>query len=256
MNDLQNYFLNNTGRVINKWEHYFDIYERHFSKYREKPNVVILEIGVANGGSIEMWRNYFGPNAKIFGIDINPECKKFESDNVEIFIGSQSDKNFLNQVKQSIPKLDILIDDGGHTMSQQIATFDVMFEHVKSDGIFLCEDVHTSYWLPYGGGYKRSGTFIEYSKNLIDLLHAFHSNQNSLKVTDFTKSTNSIHFYDSIVVIEKKGREKPFDLCTGTISLSNTPSYKKGGMNLLMKGFLFGINKILQFFRIKGFIWK
>lgn len=256
MNDLKSYFLSNKGRVINKWEHYFDIYERHFSKYREMPDVVILEIGVANGGSIEMWRNYFGPKAKIFGIDVNPECKKFESENVKIFIGSQSDKIFLNKVKKSIPQLDILIDDGGHSMSQQITTFEVMFEHLKNDGIFLCEDVHTSYWLPYGGGYKRVGTFIEYTKNLIDSLHAFHSKQNSLKITDFTKSANSIHFYDSIVVIEKKEREKPVDLCTGTISLSNTTSNKKGVMNLLIKGFLFGINYILQFFRIKGFIWK
>ncbi|MFD3293597.1 class I SAM-dependent methyltransferase [Aquirufa sp. KTFRIE-69F] len=256
MNDLQSYFLNNKGRVINKWEHYFDIYDRYFNKYREQPNVVILEIGVANGGSIEMWKNYFGPNAKIFGIDINPECKKFESENVKIFIGSQSDKIFLNQVKQSIPQLDILIDDGGHSMSQQITTFEVMFEHVKNDGIFLCEDVHTSYWLPYGGGYKRSGTFIEYTKNLIDSLYGFHSKQNSLKITDFTKSTNSIHFYDSIVVIEKKRREKPVDLCTGTISLSTKPSNKKGPIDLCIKGFLFGTNYVLRFLRIKGFIWK
>ena len=256
MNDLQNYFLNNKGRVINKWEHYFDIYERYFKKFRDLPNVVILEIGVANGGSIEMWKNYFGSKVKIIGIDINPECKKFEDDNVTIFIGSQSDKSFLNEVKKSIPQLDILIDDGGHSMIQQITTFEVMFDHIKDDGIFLCEDVHTSYWLQYGGGYKRSRTFIEYSKNLIDFLYGFHSKQNSLKINDFTKNVNAIHFYDSIVVIEKKRRGEPIDLCSGTISLNTKPTNKKDLKILIKKAFLYSINYILRFFRIRGFIWK
>ncbi len=70
---LEEYFRNNKGRLIHKWNHYFDIYERHFNRFRNK-QIVILEIGVSQGGSLQMWKNYFGSSAKIYGIDINPRC--------------------------------------------------------------------------------------------------------------------------------------------------------------------------------------
>jgi len=222
MDQLETYFNNNKGRLIHKWSHYFDIYERHFSKYRGK-ETVILEIGVFQGGSLQMWKDYFGPKAKIYGIDINPECKKLEEDNIEILIGSQSDRNFLRRVKAQIPKVDILIDDGGHTMKQQIVTFEEMYDHVKEDGVYLCEDLHTSYLMDYGGGHKRMGTFIEYSKNFIDCLHSWHSKQRSLKVNEFTRTTDSLHYYDSVLVIEKKRREKPYDVKTGSHSFDHSP---------------------------------
>lgn len=98
MNDLERYFRNNDGKLINKWMHYFDVYDRHFSKFRGK-EIVVLEIGVYQGGSLQMWKNYFGDKAKIYGIDVNPHCKELEEDNVEIIIGSQSDRNFLGKIK-------------------------------------------------------------------------------------------------------------------------------------------------------------
>lgn len=214
MSDLEKYFRSNNGRLIHKWNHYFDIYERHFNRFRNK-EVVILEIGVSYGGSLQMWKDYFGSKAKIFGIDINPKCKKFEEDNIKIFIGSQSDRKFLAEVKESIPLIDILIDDGGHTMSQQIISYEELFDHIKDDGVYLCEDVHTSYWPKWEGGYKKQNTFIEYSKNFIDYLNAYHSKEKSLKTNSFTKSVDSIHYYDSIIVIEKRIKEKPFHEKTG-----------------------------------------
>ena len=144
-----------------------------------------------------------GKIPKIYGIDIDPRCKEFEENNVEIFTGSQSDLQFLEKIKNKIPKIDILIDDGGHFMEQQITTFNVLFSHVKDDGVYLCEDLHTSYWLYFGGGYKRDGTFIEYSKNFIDQLNAFHSEQRRFKIA-FYYSVDSIHYYDSVLVIHKK----------------------------------------------------
>lgn len=214
MNDLEAYFNNNTGRVINKWEHYFEVYDRHFSKYRDK-EIVILEIGTYYGGSLQMWKHYFGNKAKIYGIDINPNCKQLEEENIKIFIGSQSNKNFLEKVKKEIPPIDILIDDGGHTMLQQIISFEELFDHIKPDGVYLCEDLHTSYWMQYGGGHKRKGTFIEYSKNFIDKLNAYHSTEKSLKIDSFTTSVNSLHYYDSILVIEKRPTPAPSSRQTG-----------------------------------------
>lgn len=225
MNDLEKYFRNNNDRLIHKWIHYFDVYDRHFARFRDK-EIVILEIGVSHGGSLQMWKSYFGPRAKIFGVDINPSCKALEEENIQIFIGSQSDKKFLKEVKAKIPPIDILIDDGGHTMEQQIVSFEALFDHVRDDGVYLCEDLHTSYWPKFGGGYKREGTFIEYSKNFIDQLNAYHSKQHGLRVNKFTKHVDSIHYYDSILVVEKKKRRKPYDEQTGNPSFDTPPKHK------------------------------
>ncbi len=214
MNDLKKYFDNNTNRVIHKWEHYFEIYDRHFSAYRNK-EIVILEIGVFQGGSLQMWKNYFGPKAKIYGIDIDPKCKQYEEDNIEIFIGSQADKNFLAEVKRKIPEIDILIDDGGHTMNQIKTSFLELFDHVKADGIYAIEDLHTSYWLDYGGGYKRIGSFNEFSKNLVDSIHAWHSRQSIFKIDKYTKTIHSLHYYNSITIIEKRTIQEPVSLSSG-----------------------------------------
>lgn len=256
--DLELYFRQNKDRVIHKWNHYFDVYERHFSRFRGQ-EIVILEIGVFQGGSLQMWKNYFGDKAKIYGIDKNPNCKDLEEENIEIFIGSQSDRTFLRDIKKSIPKVDILIDDGGHTMKQQIVSFQELFDHVKDNGVYLCEDLHTSYWLKWGGGHKRRSTFIEYSKNFIDFLHAYHSHQNSLKVNTFTKSVDSLHYYDSIIVIEKSPREAPFDEMTGNMSYDIEPPKKKWlarNAKAFYQGLLTVINKTLRFFRLPGFVWR
>ncbi len=237
MNDLEKYFKNNTGKLIHKWQHYFEIYDRHFSRYRGK-EVHIVEFGVFQGGSLQMWKDYFGPDAKIYGVDINPHCKQLEDEQVEIFIGDQENRAFLRTLAQQIPHIDILIEDGGHTMKQQIHTFEELYPSVAEDGIYLCEDTHTSYWKGFGGGYKRRGTFIEYSKNWIDDIHAWHSEQpGKLAVSAFTRSAHSLHFYDSIVVIEKRKIDKPFDLKTGTPSIPIYKPPKKGFFRRMEKWF-------------------
>jgi hypothetical protein len=256
--DLEHYFRNNHKRLIHKWNHYFDIYERHFHRYRNK-EVVILEIGLFQGGSLQMWKNYFGDKVKIYGIDIDPRCKAYEEENVKIFIGSQSDRQFLRSVKQEIGPVDIIIDDGGHKMKQQIISFEELFDIVKIDGLYLCEDLHTSYWLEYGGGHKRRGTFIEYSKNFIDALNAYHSRQSSLKVTEFTKTVGSLHYYDSVVVIEKREVKPLRDEKTGIPTFEDVPD-TPGALISLYKSFktitLTIINLILRWMRLPGFIWR
>ena len=109
-------------------------------------------------------------------------------------------------------------------MEQQIVSYEELFDHVKDEGVYLCEDLHTSYWPQWGGGYRRRGTFIEYTKNFIDYLNAFHSRQKSLQVSSFTKSVHSIHYYDSIVVIEKRRIEAPFDEKSGVEVFSRKSS--------------------------------
>lgn len=230
MNDLKRYFTQNTGSLIHKWDHYFEIYDRHFSRFRGT-DACILEIGVSQGGSLEMWQAYFGPRVRIVGVDINPACKQFESEGVQIFIGDQEDRAFLKSLAEQVPAIDILIDDGGHTMRQQINTFEELFPHVTENGVYLCEDLHTSYWPQWGGGYRKADTFIEYSKNFIDYINAWHSQTDKLKVTEFTKSTHSLHYYDSVLVIEKRAMREPSHSKTGraTIPAFNPPSSSRGG---------------------------
>ena len=129
---------------------------------------------------------------------------RYEQDQIEIFIGNQENKDFLREVKKKIPKVDILIDDGGHFMRQQRNTFDEMFDHVKEDGgVYWAEDLHTSYWPNFGGGYKKPDSFIEFSKNWIDWLNAYHT-QKAVLPSNFTNHVLGISYYDSVVVIEKQ----------------------------------------------------
>lgn len=219
MNDLQRFFDNHQGRQIAKWPHYFEIYDRHFSRFRGT-SPVILEIGVSQGGSLQMWREYFGPGARIIGVDFSPKCTELRDDGFEIYIGDQASRALWAKIRDEVPKLDILIDDGGHRMDQQIVTFEEMFHHIKDDGVYLCEDVHTSYRPTWGGGYKLPESYIEYTKNLVDVLNAWHSTEpDKLSVTPLTRSMNSLHYYDSIVVIEKRYRTRPFQKLAGTLRL-------------------------------------
>jgi hypothetical protein len=209
MNDLERFFRANTGRLIHKWHHYFEIYDRHFARFRGQP-VQLVEFGVSQGGSLRMWRDYFGPQVQIVGVDINPNCKQFEEPGVRIEIGDQGDREFLRRLAAGLPSIDILIDDGGHTMQQQIRTFEELFPKVAPTGVYLVEDLHTSYWPQWGGGVGRKGSFIEYSKRFIDQIHAWHSREpQRLAVSEFTRSVHSLHYYDSVLVIEKRPMQPP-----------------------------------------------
>ena len=199
---LHRYFLNNGENRLHKWLHYFDIYERHFARFRDRP-IKMLEIGVHGGGSLRMWRDYFAPGSTIVGIDINPECKQHEGRDIDVHIGSQNDPDFLLEVADKYGEFDILLDDGSHVNEHVITTFDTLYGRVASDGVYLVEDMHTSYWPKWGGGLRKAGTFIEHAKNRIDDLNAVHVRK-GLEVGDFTRSTDSITFYDSIVVFEKR----------------------------------------------------
>jgi SAM-dependent methyltransferase len=218
-NPLEEYFRNNPGRLIHKWHHYFEIYHRHFERFRGRAPVV-LEIGVQHGGSAQMWREYFGAGAAIIGVDINPACSRLEEPQITVVIGDQANRAFLGGLRARFPRVDILIDDGGHTMTQQIATFEELYPHVQPAGVYLCEDLHTSYWPDFGGGLRRDGTFIEYSKTLIDRLHGWHSAEPGLAVDDFTRGAFALHYYDSILVIEKRPVSKPVYSRTGRPSLN------------------------------------
>jgi hypothetical protein len=215
-----------TGRLIHKHSNYFEIYESYLSGLKGRAPV-ILEIGVQHGGSLLLWDSYFEGKARIFGIDILPECKKFEGGNVAIFIGDQSDKAFLSEVMAVTGKIDVIIDDGSHIPSHQIATFEALFySALADDGVYICEDCHGSYWPSYGGGLRRSGSFIEYAKRLCDQLNAWVADHPRLVVNDATRWIKSITFFSAVVVFQKAKMVPPMPVVAGEIGIDLEKPFK------------------------------
>lgn len=226
---IREIFYKHTGNLIHKWDHYLDIYSKHLSHYRNN-SPVILEIGISHGGSIQLWKKYFGPGCQIYAIDINPECLKFAEENVKIFIGSQSDSDFLSDVVRQIPDLDFVLDDGGHFMDQQSVSFEMLFPKVKQGGQYIVEDTHTSYWPEFGGGLRNISSFIEKSKSLVDSLHQYHLiRKDDVREDDISQNIDSITFYDSMVIFNKKLRLQPFHKQIGrkTITPYEAPVEKR-----------------------------
>lgn len=143
---------------------YFESYDHFFNNYRGK-EITFVEIGVLGGGSLFMWRDYFGPKARIIGVDLNPNAKKWEEHGFEIYIGSQSDENFWKDFNSQVGSIDVILDDGGHTYDQQIITTEMLLSNINNGGILVVEDTHTSYMYGFG---PQKYSFIEYVKKKID----------------------------------------------------------------------------------------
>jgi hypothetical protein len=201
MNPLRKYVDEHTqGAGIWKWRHYFDIYDRHFARFRGQA-VNVLEVGIYAGGSLEMWREYFGPKVELFGVDIEPACKASEKDGTRIFIGDQADPFFWAGVKLQVPKLDIVIDDGGHTPEQQRVTMDQLLPHLRRGGVYCCEDIH-GFPNEFAAYVHRLAHRLNHSANIEE--HA-DDNERSLAgaAIPFQSTINSIHLYPFMVMIEK-----------------------------------------------------
>jgi 23S rRNA U2552 (ribose-2'-O)-methylase RlmE/FtsJ len=198
-NTLEQFFDARTeGRGIWKWRHYFEIYDRHFSKFVGK-DVHMLEIGIYSGGSLEMWKHYFGPRAHIYGVDIQAACKFYEDPQTKIFIGDQADRSFWQRFKQDVPKLDIVVDDGGHEPHQQMATMEALLPHLRPGGVFLCEFFETNPFAKYALQFARHINAYDCSANLHDQETRITANP-----TPFQQAVHSIHLYPMVLVIERR----------------------------------------------------
>lgn len=171
---------------------YFQVYDRLLQKYRGK-EITFVEIGVLGGGSLFMWRDFFGPRARIIGVDLNPDAKKWEALGFEIFIGSQSDEIFWNDFVKNVGSVDVVLDDGGHTYEQQIVTTECLLSNINDGGMLVVEDTHTSY--QEGFGFERH-SFINYVKRFIDKINMRFSGLDDFKAD---KRVWSIEVFESIV---------------------------------------------------------
>ena len=200
--NLWDYFQNNTGKKITKWTHYFWVYEKHFAHLRDK-EFKMLEIGVLNGGSLEMWRNYF-PKAKIVGIDINPDCRNHEQADKNIFvrIGDQSNEKFLQDLIDEFGEFDLILDDGSHHVDHVNRTFQYLYPKLKDGGIYFIEDTHAAYWPSHGGSINAPESINNVAKDMVDSINADHAR--GQKTPDYyTKNVKCMTVYDSIIVFDK-----------------------------------------------------
>lgn len=192
-----------SARPSTKQSTYFDVYDHLFEKYRGLP-IVFVEVGVLGGGSLHMWREFFGPQARIIGIDVSEEAKALERDGFEIFVGSQNDHEFWQSFIDNVGHVDILLDDGGHTYEQQIVTTEMMIENICDGGLLVVEDTHTSYQKGFGA---RRYSFVNYVKHLFDLVNYrfwdLESSKKDLRIW-------SIEVFDSIVAfrVNKNGTSR------------------------------------------------
>jgi hypothetical protein len=187
------------GRGIWKFKHYFESYERHFAQFRGQ-EVHVLEIGIYSGGSLEMWQNYFGSGCKIYGVDIEPRCKAYETESVRVFIGDQGDRSFWKRFKQEVPVLDIVIDDGGHIPEQQIVSLEELLPHLQPAGVYLCEDVDQAFneFAAYVYGLAQDLNSTQYEFNVDD-----NERRSVSKTTAFQSAVAGIHLYPYMTVIER-----------------------------------------------------
>jgi hypothetical protein len=246
MKTVKDLFLGSSGKVIYKWHHYLPIYESLFNKFVGK-KVKVLEIGVLRGGSLKLWREYFGPQAEIYGIDIDPNVKQYESEGIKIYVGDQGDQNFLKKLSDEAGGFDIVIDDGGHTNYLVRNSFEALYPSTRH--LYVVEDTHALYW--WGGIYSliRDIQFTVWAKKglvptvkiISDILCRFltgnlsfmslvkkkqdalttewhgnwkrHSTESSnerrgtTKVSEFAATTSGIRVYDSVVVFEKEPQQ-------------------------------------------------
>jgi hypothetical protein len=187
------------GPGIWKWLHYFDIYDRHFHRFRDQ-EVHVLEIGIYSGGSLDMWRDYFGPKAHIYGVDIEAACRAYESDKVKIFIGDQADRQFWRGFRQSVPVLDIVIDDGGHMPEQQIVSLEELLPHLRPGGVYCCEDVHGEL-----NGFASYVHGLNHKLNQARFEQSPHDDEKRIvsACNPFQTAVNSIHLYPFMSIIER-----------------------------------------------------
>ena len=178
---------------------YFAAYDALLNQYRDKP-ITFVEIGVLNGGSLFMWRKFFGDSARIIGIDLNPEAKKWEAHGFEIFIGSQEDPNFWTKFCESVNEIDVVLDDGGHTYLQQIITTELLLGQIKDKGMLIIEDTHTSYMSGFGD--PKIG-FMNY---ILQTIHRINSRFGSFHPTQADRRVWSVEVFESIAAfkVDKK----------------------------------------------------
>ena len=202
---------------------YFDVYDDLLESYKGR-SITFVEIGVLSGGSLFMWREFFGPGARIIGIDINPKAKKWESFGFEIWIGDQADPSFWTNFIAQVGPLDVVLDDGGHTYKQQITTAVNLLPAVSDGGLLIVEDTHTSYMSSYG---NRAFSFMRWTFRLMDAINSRFSGLKGVIPGHISNLVWKISTFESIVAYHVDRRK------SGVVSkVSNNLGHRDDAIDL------------------------
>ncbi|SDX27290.1 Predicted O-methyltransferase YrrM [Pseudomonas syringae] len=215
---LQDIYAHHQGFVSDKWTIYIPFYDHLFSHLRNKP-INLLEIGVQNGGSLEIWSLYFKEAIHIIGCDINPACAQlaYAPDNISVVIGDINHTETLTSIFSISENFDVIIDDGSHLSSDIIKSFSNVFSHLNRGGLYVAEDLHCGYWAEYEGGLDNPTSCIGFFKALADVVNHEHwglpvSRRERLSEFCLTEDLSeellseiySVEFVNSICVVRRK----------------------------------------------------
>jgi len=221
--NLTELYAEHKGKVSDKWSLYLEIYDRIFKDMRED-SLALLEIGIQNGGSLEIWARFFPLANSIIGCDINPKCLnlKYTEQSIELIVGDANEAATYQAILSISNAFDIVIDDGSHRSSDIIKSFCLYFPSINPGGLFIAEDLHCSYWAPFEGGLRDGLSSIEFFKRLVDILNFEHWTTQEQRVDSlqsfFDKygctitdedlsSIHSIEFINSMCIIRKKNMQ-------------------------------------------------
>ena len=171
MKTLAKLYKEHNGKVSDKWTIYIDQYEEKFKPYQDA-KIRILEIGIQNGGSLEIYANYFNNAELILGCDINEKCLglTYQEKNIQVIVGDATEESTYKKIV-AYPKFDIIVEDGSHTSSDIVKTFCKYFNHLNDGGLFIIEDLHCSYWNGFTGGLFHPLSSINFFKRVVDLIN-------------------------------------------------------------------------------------
>ena len=219
-NELHTLYSNHRGKSSDKWSLYLNVYNRFLSEFRKSP-IRLLEIGVQNGGSLEIWSNYFDRFQTLVGCDINPDCAKlsYSNEHINVVIGDSSDISTYKTVTDICSEFEIVIDDGSHISKDIIKSFCLYFPHISEGGIYIAEDLHCSYWPDFEGGLFETLSSISFFKKLADIINYEHWGLSSITrttlIAEFLEQYNckvsehelekihSVEFINSMCIIRK-----------------------------------------------------
>jgi len=217
---LTNLYATHQEKVSDKWAIYLSTYERILSPYRKEP-INLLEIGIQNGGSLEIWGKFFENARNLVGNDINEKCAdlRFDDARISLIIGDATQTDTAAKIREKCGTFNIIIDDGSHTSPDIIKAFFAYFPLLEEDGVFIIEDLHCSYWSEYEGGLFHPFSSMNFLKMLADSINYEHWGIAKTR-SDFFSSmvekygiqfdesipaqVHSIEFVNSICVIRKK----------------------------------------------------
>lgn len=218
-----------------KWgDHFYTPHYHAYFKYLKDSPVRLLEIGVGGyrtdtgGGSLRLWKEYF-PNGQISGIDI-VDKSALEEERIQIYCGDQSDTTFLEEVNAKSGPFDIIIDDGSHINAHIIKSFEVLFPLLRQDGIYVVEDLQTSYWNQYGGdsfNLKKKNTAMNFFKYLLDSLNHEERDNPFFKPNYFDKNIVGMSFFHNMVFIQKGLNNEGSSLLINNMKPTKNPTGAK-----------------------------